>query len=162
MYLYDLKTEKISRITAHYGIDTEPSFSANGRKLLFTSNRSGTPQLYEVSLITRKISRITFDGNYNARGRYFPDGKNIVFVHRSEEKFHISIKRLGKSGVKMLTETALDESPSVSPNNNFIIYATKDAENGYLAGISLDGLAKFKIPSKIGAIREPVWSPFLN
>ena len=151
-----------SRITAHYGIDTEPSFSANGRKLLFTSNRSGTPQLYEVSLITRKISRITFDGNYNARGRYFPDGKNIVFVHRSEEKFHISIKRLGKSGLKMLTETALDESPSVSPNNNFIIYATKDAENGYLAGISLDGLAKFKIPSKIGAIREPVWSPFLN
>ena len=88
--------------------------------------------------------------------------KNIVFVHRSEEKFHISIKRLGKSGLKMLTETALDESPSVSPNNNFIIYATKDAENGYLAGISLDGLAKFKIPSKIGAIREPVWSPFLN
>jgi TolB protein len=162
VYLYDLKTEKISRITVHYGIDTEPSFSANGRKLLFTSNRSGTPQLYEVSLVTRKISRITFDGNYNARGRYFPDGKNIVFVHRSEEKFHISIKRLGKSGLKMLTETALDESPSVSPNNNFIIYATKDAENGYLAGISLDGLAKFKIPSKIGAIREPVWSPFLN
>ena len=49
----------------------------------------------------------------------------------------------------------------ISPNNNFIIYATKEAENGYLAGISLDGLAKFKIPSKIGAIREPVWSPFL-
>ena len=32
------------------GIDTEPSWSADGRKLYFTSDRAGSPQIYEIDV----------------------------------------------------------------------------------------------------------------
>ena len=106
--------------------------------------------------------RLTRDGNYNARGRYFPDGKSIFFVHGNNGNFQIAIKKLSSRYIETLTSTSLDESPTISPNGNIIIYATKDGSNGYLGGITLDGKARFSLPVKNGSVREPAWSPLLN
>ena len=62
----------------------------------------------------------------------------------------------------LYTSTSLDESPTISPNGNIIIYATKDGSNGYLGGITLDGKSRFSLPVKNGSVREPAWSPLLN
>ena len=55
-----------------------------GSKIMFTSGRSGTPQLYEINLrrFNAKPKRLTFEGNYNAKGSYLPDNQGIIFVHR--------------------------------------------------------------------------------
>ena len=82
------------QVTNHFGIDTEPDWSPDSRKILFTSNRSGSPQIYEANVKTKRIKRITFDGTYNARGRYLPNGKDIVFVHRRNGVFHIAKQNL--------------------------------------------------------------------
>ena len=55
----------------------------------------------------------------------------------------------------------MDESPSISPNGNVIVYAIKDGNKGLLAGVTLSG-AKFKLPASNGAVREPAWSGFLR
>ena len=55
----------------------------------------------------------------------------------------------------------MDESPSISPNGNVIVYAIKDEGMGLLAGITLSGV-KFRLPAKKGAVREPAWSGFLR
>ena len=53
-------------------------------------------------------------------------------------------------------------SPTISPNGNIIIYATKKDENGYLAGLTLNGKSRFALPLKNGSVREPAWSPLLK
>ncbi len=162
IFIYDLKLSTWIQVTNHFGIDTEPDWSPDSRKILFTSNRSGSPQIYEANIKTNRIKRITFDGTYNARGRYLPNGKDIVFVHRRNGVFHIAKQNLRSGNINILTNTSLDESPTVSPNGNVVIYATKDGDKDILAGITLDGKTKFIMPSLKGEAREPSWSPLID
>ena len=162
IFIYDLKLSTWIQITNHFGIDTEPDWSPDSNKILFTSNRSGSPQLYEVNVKTNRIKRVSFDGTYNARGRYLPNGKDIVFVHRRNGVFHIAKQNLRSGNINILTDTSLDESPTVSPNGNVVIYATKDGDKDILAGITLDGKTKFIMPSLKGEAREPSWSPLID
>ena len=134
----------------------------NDKKLLFTSNRSGSPQIFEIKLSNKRIKRVTLEGSYNSRSRFFPDGRNIVFVHGNNGVFHIATRNLKERFINIVTETKLDESPTISPNGHIIIYSAKKNDQGYLAGITLDRKSKFELPVKIGSVREPAWSPFLN
>ena len=161
IYRYDLEKDSWEQLTDHFGIDTEPDWSPDGRKIIFTSNRSGSPQIYEMNVSNRKIRRKTFEGSYNARARYTPDGKSFVFVHRRDGLFHIAVQTLRSGKLKILTDTTLDESPTISPNGKVIIYATKDKERDILAGISIDGKTRFTLPTNSGGVREPSWSPLL-
>ena len=162
IFIYDLKRNTWKQITKHFGIDTEPDWSPSSKTILFTSNRSGSPQIYEVNVRSNKIKRLTFEGTYNARGRYFPDGKSIFFVHRKNGVFHIATQNLKTGKIRILTDTFLDESPTVSPNGNVVIYATKDGDKDTLAGITIDGKTKFVMSSIKGEAREPAWSPLID
>ncbi|GIS76018.1 MAG: hypothetical protein CM1200mP12_17370 [Gammaproteobacteria bacterium] len=100
IFRYDLENDKWKQLTDHFGIDTEPDWSPDGRKIIFTSNRSGSPQIYEMNFSNKKIRRKTFEGTYNARARYTPDGKSFVFVHRREDCFILLFKILERENYK--------------------------------------------------------------
>ena len=163
IYILNLKNKNLTRLTNHYSIDTESSWSPNGSKIMFTSGRSGSPQLYEINLkkFNAKPQRITFEGNYNAKGSYLPNGEGVVFVHRKNSNFQIALKYFNENFVRPLTNSQLDESPSISANGNVIIYAISENETGLLAGVTLSG-ARFRLPMKKREVREPSWSGFLR
>ena len=163
IYILNLANKNLTRLTKHYSIDTESSWSPKGTKILFTSGRSGSPQLYEIDLtkFNTKPSRLTFEGNYNAKGSYLPNNEGIIFVHRSTNQFQIALKYFDENFIRPLTESKLDESPSVSPNGNVIIYAITDNKSGMIAGVTLSG-ATFVLPATNGKVREPAWSGFLR
>ena len=162
IYILDLATNKFARMTRHFAIDTEPTWSPDGKSLLFTSDRGGTPQIYKLTVATRAVQRITFKGNYNARPSLSPDGRTLVMVHRESGVFHIATLDLVTGRMLELTETRLDESPTVAPNGAMLIYATKQGDKGILSAVSLDAGVKYFLPAKSGDVREPAWSPFLR
>ena len=159
IYILELKTRRLRRITRHYGIDTEPSWTPDGKAVVFTSNRGGQPQIYQMRLSDFRIQRLTFEGDYNARASLLKDGSGLVMVHRRDGIFHIALLDLDRGRLTVLTETALDESPSIAPNDSMLIYATQEGGEGILAAVSIDGGVKFNLPSSEGDVREPAWSP---
>lgn len=162
IYILDLQTRRLRRITRHYGIDTEPSWTADGESIIFTSNRGGQPQIYQLRLSDFQIQRLTFEGDYNAKANLLRDGSGLVMVHRRDGIYHIALLDLNRGRLTVLTETTLDESPSVAPNGAMLIYATQDRGEGILAAVSIDGGVKFNLPSSEGDVREPAWSPVKN
>ena len=162
IYIYDLTARQLRRVTRHHAIDTEPSWTPDGSGLVFTSDRGGKPQIYRVDLASGLTERITFEGDYNARPRLLPDGKHMVFIHRRQGRFHVALLELEKDRLRILTETNLDESPSIAPNGSMLIYATQAQGKGILAVVSIDGRVKYRLPSSAGDVREPAWSPFMN
>ena len=164
IYILRLRDQTLTRMTNQFAIDTESSWSPKGNKILFTSGRSGSPQIYELDLrkLNPKAKRISFEGTYNAKASYLPNEEGIIFVHRSSDGlFHIALKYKKENFIRVLTEAKMDESPSVAPNGNMVIYGIKEKDLSMLAGFSLSG-AKFKLPASKGEVREPAWSNFLR
>ncbi|HAK53435.1 MAG TPA: Tol-Pal system protein TolB, partial [Gammaproteobacteria bacterium] len=68
-------------------------------------------------------------------------------VHRRNDIYNISLLDLKRGRLSVLTQTSLDESPSIAPNRSMLIYATQHAGQGILAAVSIDGGVKFNLPS---------------
>lgn len=165
IYVLDLGTGSWRRMTRHYGIDTEASWSPDSKKILFTSSRSGKPQIYQVELATGDVERLTFEGNYNARAQMTHDGKYLILVHQAERggDFYIASLDLRRGSTQILTsDTALDESPCISPNGSMILYAANYRGRTILAAVSVDGQVRHLLPAKFGEVREPSWGPILH
>jgi len=80
IYVLQIDSGQLRKITDSDAIDTESVWVDNDT-LIFTSDRSGGPQLYEVSARGGRATRITFEGNYNASATVSADGATIGFVH---------------------------------------------------------------------------------
>ncbi len=164
IYLLNLSTKKLRPITMnHSSIDTEPVWSPNGRFLFFTSDRDGSPQIYKCRLKPGSITtRVTYQGNYNAHPSFSADGRFVVMMHRENGEFGIAAQDLKTGAVHLLAQNDADESPSVAPNGQMVIYATEYAHRPILSQVSLDGRVSIRLPAPEGAVREPAWSPFIK
>ncbi|MDH5326350.1 MAG: Tol-Pal system beta propeller repeat protein TolB [Gammaproteobacteria bacterium] len=158
IYVIDLKTKKLRRITKHLAIDTEPVWTPDGNTIVFTSDRGGRPQLYKVSSNGKNVKRLTFEGQENARASMSPDGKLLAMVHKTGGRYKIATLEWSTGHIQVLTDGFLDESPSFAPNGSMIIYATTGRQ-GELATVSTDGRIRQRL-RYVEDVREPAWSPY--
>lgn len=160
IYVLELASRQLRRLTEDPAIDTEPAWSPDGRYLVFTSDRAGRPQLYRMTADGRQTERLTFEGEYNARASYSPDGRMLTLVSALQGRFRIATLSLDSGALHVLTDTALDESPSFAPNGRIILYATEVRGRGVLASVSADGRVRQLYRLEEGDVREPAWSPY--
>ena len=160
IYVLDITSRRTTRLTTHRAIDTEGTWSPDGRYIYFTSDRSGGPQVYRMAANGGTPERITFEGSYNARPRLSPDGSRLAMVHNDRGNFRIAVMNIERKDLLVLSSGRQDESPSFAPNSDILIYATRQRGNGVLETVSADGLIRQKMASGRGDVREPVWSPF--
>lgn len=163
IYVMNLASRQLQRVTNQLGIDTEPFWGADGQTLYFTSDRAGKPQIYRQT-IGGGAERVTFVGNYNANPKLSADEKTLVMIHRQEgyTNFKVAAQDLERGSLRVLSETSLDESPTVAPNGTMLIYATRQQGRGVLMLASINGRVRLPLPTAQGEVREPSWSPYLN
>ncbi|MEE8118455.1 MAG: Tol-Pal system beta propeller repeat protein TolB [Gammaproteobacteria bacterium] len=162
IYVLDIESRRLQRLTRNPFIDTEPSWHPDGDRLFFTSDRSGRPQIYEINVQQRRAKRLTFEGRYNARPVVSPDGETLAMVHLDREGYNIAVLSLKTRALRILTDGRLDESPSFAPNGTMIIYATESDGRGILSAVSVDGRVRQRLGVQEGDVREPAWSPRLS
>jgi len=160
IYTLDINNPRLRRLTRNTAIDTEPNWSPDGQSIVFVSDRSGRPQLYQVPVKGGRAKRLTFLGNYNARPSFTPDGKKITLVHGTSDGYQIATLDLQSGVIDVLTNGRLDESPSIAPNGQMILYAASNKNRGILSIVSIDGKVKQKLVLQQGDVREPAWAPF--
>ena len=163
IHVIDINSRQMRRLTTHRAIDTEGSWSPDGRYIYFTSDRSGGPQIYRVAASGGAAERISFEGSYNARPRLSPDGTRLAMVHLFQGNYRIAVMDMvddKRRDLLVLSAGQQDESPSFAPNSDTLIYATRATRNGVLETVTADGLIRQRLASGQGDVREPVWSPF--
>lgn len=139
IWLYDLERGISSRLTFTPGIDREPSWTADGRFILFSSNRSGNFQLYKKAADgSGKTTLLLADPEAQLHtATVSPDGRTLVFERRTNqpgsrtEIWAMSLSA-GQSGPKahpLIQNPQSDvRSPAISPDGRWIAY--ESAESG--------------------------------
>jgi len=163
IYVMNLSNKEVKRLTTDRSIDTEGSWSPDGKQIYFNSDRSGSAQIYRIDSSGGIPERITFEGRQNQRPRLSPDGKKLAMITLDRENYGIGVLDLNNGNFSILPTGNQDsESPSFSPNSDKLIYATRQGQNEVLETVSVDG-SDYKIIFVGGArvnVREPVWGPF--
>ena len=161
IYILDLSSQDLTRITDDPAIDTEPEWAPDGKSLYFTSDRAGSPQIYQIGVNSgARPKRLTFAGNYNARPRVSPDGSQLAMVTLDNGNYRIALQDLARGSVRVLSKGHLDESPSFAPNGATLIYSEREGSRGSLATVATDGLTGLRLKAPQGEVQEPAWGPF--
>jgi TolB protein len=106
-----------------------------------------------------EATRVSFEGKYNARASFSPNGRMLTMVTRVSGQYRIATLDLETRDFRVMSTGRLDESPSFAPNGSMIIYATRVNDKGMLAAVSTDGRVQQRLRIQQGDVREPVWSP---
>jgi TolB protein len=163
IFVLDLGTQVLTRITDDPAIDTEAVWSADGQTLYFTSDRGGGPQIYAAApMANARARRVSFGVSYAARPRVSPDGRQLALVTQESGAFRVASLDLASGTISTLSRGSLDESPSFAPNGAVLIYAGRERGQGVLATVSVDGQVSARLQSSEGEVREPVWGPFID
>ena len=167
--IYTLSNNRtLRRLTRHFNIDTSPTWSPDGKKIAFTSDRSGrgAPQIYIMDAHEGDkagVQRISFNSSYNDNPAWSPDGDKIAYTSRVGKRFQIKIYDLITKSSAVLTKgRGNNEQPTWSPDGRFIAYRHKDGSgiSTYIQRLDSDKTRQLSIGNSSGA--SPSWSPYLN
>ena len=159
IYVMDLSSKRTTKITNHFSIDVEAVWTSDG-SIIFTSDRSGKPQLYQVATSGGDATRITFQGQYNARPTLCCDGKKIAMAQGNGNVYRIAVLDRATGGYSEISPGNVDESPSFAPNGSMVLYAATEGPRGVLYAVSADGRVRQRLVLADGDVREPAWGPF--
>lgn len=150
------------RLTRSRGIDLSPTFSPDGNKMAFVSERNGQPQIFIQDLLSGEAKRLTFNGDYNTQPSWSPSGDKIAYTTCEKSgEFNIFTVGVDGSGLKQLTaHTGQNESPSWSPDGEMIVYTSNRDGKRRLYTMGLTGKNQRVLLQMAGEQMQAVWSLF--
>lgn len=150
-------------------MNVEPAISPDGKKLAFSSDRSGKAMIYIHDFETGKDTRLTFAGQYNASPAWSPDGTKIAFAGHIDNHFDIYVMDINGKNLQKVTSaqksngrSANNEDPSFSPDGRMILYRSDRTGTYQLFTSSVDGKNDYRLTFDKYNYSRPQWSPFLN
>ena len=127
-------------LTSGMAMDRQPVYSPDGKSVLFSSNRGGTLDLWEVSVQSGEMHRVTDDPADDWDPEYTPDGRSIVWCSGRSGSFEIWTARRDGSAPRQLSRDSLDaENPSVTPDQQWVIYSSSHPNKTGLWRVPLAG-----------------------
>ena len=108
----------------------------------------------------KSVSRVSYDGNYNARPAFTPDGTHVALIHQVSGIYKIGMLDLDSGTMRVLSKAGDSASPSVAPNGSMILYDTRSGGRNMLGMVSSDGRVQLVLPARNGDAQDPAWSPF--
>ena len=79
IFTADLKGNILSQLTDADGYDAEATVSPDGKKIVFTSMRSGDLELWTMNIDGTEKTQITDELGYDGGAFFSPDSKKLVF-----------------------------------------------------------------------------------
>lgn len=105
--------------------DTQPDYSADGRKIAFISGRSGVNEVWTADADGSNAAQVTTQGAIPTAPRWSPDGRSIAFAKRPGGNTDVYIvDAQGGTPRRMTTDPANDASAYWSRDGKWIYFAS--------------------------------------
>lgn len=167
----DGKNERI--LAPHGEIEYSPSFSADGKWVVYTQERGGLSDIFRVHPDGSGVERLTSDPAFDDQGVLSPDGRFLAFISTRGSGFaNLWLLELSTKKYKSLTSGQSGNfRPAWSPDGAWIAFSSdRDATPGLFPGqwetlqstgiyiIRPDGSGLRRVTKAGGVAGSPSWS----
>lgn len=175
IFAFDFDSKSLTRLTNAPGYDAECSFSADGKTIVFVSDRDGDPDIFLMNADGSGVRQLTNVPGYDGGPFFSPNGKWITFRSDRIEKdmLHIHVMRSdGKEDQALTDGKSVQWAPFWHPTKPWMIWTGADHSDPekrpnydlYLMRYSVDGDnfipgPTIRMTDHPGADVLPVFSP---
>ena len=152
------------RLTSNNAHDSAPSWSPDGSKIAFSSNRDGKRQIYVMDADGSNVKRLTNNLTDDEYPRWSPDGRKILFTSNRDGNGEIYVMDAdGSNQTRLTRNTADDRAATWSPDGSRIAFSSnRDNSNPYNFDIYVmdaNGSNPKRIVDDPEYDADPSWSP---
>jgi TolB protein len=121
--IYTTDGSQLLRLTDSPSSDVDPAMSPNGRDVVFTSNRTGTNDVFIVGSAGGTALNLTNNAANDGWARWSPNGHQIVFHSNRDGNFEIYVMDSdGLLPTRLTLYAGIDQFPDWSPDGREIVF----------------------------------------
>jgi TolB protein len=156
LYIMDYDGRNIKRLTSHRSLLLSPHCSSDGTKIVFSSDKVWSQDIYVLSLVPRiEERRLTHALRLDQSPEWSQDGSKIAY---SENGDIFVSNPDGSSAINLTHSPAIDVSPTWSPDGRLIAFVSNRSGVPQIYVMNSDGSNVRRIT--LGAYdTDPSWSP---
>lgn len=131
IFIVDVETGRLTRVTDSPGVDGDPTWSPDDRHIAFSSMRDGNAEIYVMRADGTHLTRFTNDAGSDGSPAWSPDGSRIAFVSTRQGDRDVRTVRLVDRREERLTTGAHATNDAVrwSPDGAYLAVQTAANEN---------------------------------
>lgn len=97
LWLYSSDAEPLRRLTGDRAIDRDPEWSSDGRWLFFSSDRTGVPNIFAISMETERLYQVTNVLTGAVKPSVHPNGALLAYQQYSADGWDVRALELDQS-----------------------------------------------------------------
>lgn len=140
--------------------DTWPSWSYDGRRLLFVSERDGNSEIYLMNADGSEPVNLSQNPAPDTSPSFSPDGMKIAFVSRRHGNWEAYIMDAnGSQQARVTINEEPDYTPVWSPDGTKIAFVSEREGNKDIYVMETDGWEERRLTNNEATDTSPAWSP---
>lgn len=157
LFRFWFASRDLERLSDSPGMDVHPSFSPDGREILFSSMRGGLMDIWIMNADGTAPRPVLRDEPHDWHPSWSPDGTRIVFESdRGEGESQVWVVNRDGSGLRQVTQgPAMAGRASWSPDGSLILFERSDD----LWVVSSGGGEPVRLTDRPGRDGNAAWSP---
>ena len=125
-------------VTKGIAFDSHPRYSPDGKKILFTSDRSGSENVWWIDMEKKDTFQVTKEGSQNIpMACWTPDGDYVIYAKGRLAVQLYMVSKNGGGGTQLIDgfPNVKTIDPAVSPDGRFIYFSSRNGGWSYNADL---------------------------
>jgi TolB protein len=148
IWLYTFADRSTRQLTRGPGGDFQPTWSPDGKQLLFFSSRAGNSDIWKLDLDSGALTQLTRDAATDINPFYSPDGKLIAYQSDRTGRTEIWLMNADGSDDHQLTRVGVrGHFIRWNKTSDALIFRAVNTNGWFVAQAPIDGGAMVELPN---------------